>query len=157
MRNGGVVFILGVAALCGPAFAGDLRQFDLICKGTTRTVTGPKAPEEWAWHMSLDLDANRWCGHAHACNDLYKIANTGPDVIQIAHRQTYYDFFAISFAPRTGRLAWSYDYNASMTYLSEGTCETAPFTAFPIASRMSEETGPEMEPPPGEKRGQNSN
>src|ERR1700733_11116501 len=94
----GVICFLGVVALWKPAFAADLRQFDLICKGTTRTITGPKAPEKWSWHMSLDLDANRWCGHARGCSDVYKIANTGPGFIQIAQRQTYYDFFGISFA-----------------------------------------------------------
>lgn len=144
-----MIRILVAATLCGPAFAEGPRQFDLMCKGNTRTVTGPKAPEEWSWHLSVDLDANRWCGHAHGCADVYKIANAQPDAIELAHRQTYYDFFEISFAPHTGHMAWSYDYNASATYLSSGTCEVAPFTVFPASSHMSEQTGPEMQPPPG--------
>jgi hypothetical protein len=141
---------IGLAAtiLSGAALADTLHQFDLICTGKTRTVTGSKAPEQWSWHLSVDLDTGRWCGHARGCADVYKIARSQPDVIELAHRQTYYDQLGISFAPQTGRIVWSYDYNASNTYLSEGKCEVVPFTAFPTSSHMSDETGPEIEPPP---------
>ena len=139
---------LGAAILSGAAFADTPRQFDLICAGKIRTVAGPTGPEQWSWHLSVDLDAGRWCGHAHGCADVYKIASSRPDIIVLAHRQTYYDQLGISFAPRTGRITWSYDYNASNTYLSEGKCEVGPFTSFPASSHMSDETGPQIEPPP---------
>ena len=139
---------VGAAILAGRAFADDHRQFDLICKGVTKTVTGPKAPEQWSSHLSVDLESNRWCTYARECADVYKIANAQPDIVTLAHRQTYYDLLDVSFSLRSGHINWAYDYNASVTLLTEGTCEFASFTAFPPSSHMSDDTGPDIGPPP---------
>lgn len=128
MRAATLIMVLAMAGAASAAEAP--KQFDLICKGTTKSGGGEPSP--WNARIRVDLTANQYCGAIAACTAPLPIDRVDPNAINFVEVKTRDETNLMWVDRATGKFTRGVvNMRFGLSSSTEASCELAPFTPFP--------------------------